>query len=267
MPRVCVEPLPHPGPDPYPDGQDPAPGVGEAVAGVDVDTQRTARGSVRAAGGTGHGPAREVPPSTVARLPGYLRALQGLEGVVTTSSDELADAAGVTPAQLRKDLSYLGSYGRRGVGYDVEHLSEQIGVVLGLTTQRRVVIVGIGNLGHALANYSVFAERGFGVVGLVDADPALVGTAVAGLVVHPPEDLAELVRTTDATIGIIATPASSAQTVCDALVAAGVVGILTFAPRALRVPAHVDLRAVDVASELQILAFHDRRRAGLGDSA
>jgi len=208
-----------------------------------------------------------VPPSTVARLPGYLRALQGLEGVVTTSSDELADAAGVTPAQLRKDLSYLGSYGRRGVGYDVEHLSEQIGVVLGLTTQRRVVIVGIGNLGHALANYSVFAERGFGVGGRVDGDPALVGTGVAGLVVHPPEDLAELVRTTDATIGIIATPASSAQAVCDALVAAGVVGILTFAPRALRVPAHVDLRAVDVASELQILAFHDRRRAGLGDSA
>ena len=91
------------------------------------------------------------------------------------------------PAQLRKDLSFLGSYGRRGVGYDVQHLSEQIGVVLGLTTQRRVVIVGIGNLGHALASYSVFAERGFAVVGLVDADPAVVGTSVAGLVVQPPD--------------------------------------------------------------------------------
>ncbi|WP_028045143.1 redox-sensing transcriptional repressor Rex [Cellulomonas sp. URHE0023] len=232
-----------------------------------MDTQRTARGSVRAARAVGQGPAREVPPSTVARLPGYLRALQGLEGVVTTSSDELAHAAGVTPAQLRKDLSFLGSYGRRGVGYDVEHLSEQIGVVLGLTTQRRVVIVGIGNLGHALASYSVFAERGFAVVGLVDADPAVVGTTVAGLVVRPWQDVGEVVRTTDATIGIIATPASSAQEVCDALVEAGVVGILTFAPRALRVPARVDLRAVDVASELQILAFHDRRRTSTGDWA
>ena len=213
--------------------------------------------------------ARQVPPSTVARLPGYLRALQGLddEGVVTTSSEELAGAAGVSPAQLRKDLSFLGSYGRRGVGYDVMHLSEQIGVVLGLTTQRRVVIVGIGNLGHALASYSVFAERGFAVVGLVDADAAVVGTTVGGLVVQPAAALAEVVRGAGATIGIIATPAASAQDVCDALVDAGVVGILTFAPRALRVPGHVDLRAVDVASELQILAFHDRRRAGTAEPA
>jgi redox-sensing transcriptional repressor len=237
-----------------------------AVAGVDVDTQRTGP-RAHSPGAAGHGSAREVPPSTVARLPGYLWALQGLEGVVTTSSEELAQAAGVTPAQLRKDLSFLGSYGRRGVGYDVQHLSEQIGVVLGLTTTRRVVIVGIGNLGHALASYSVFAERGFAVVGLVDADPSVVGTSVGGLVVQPPEQLAELVRTSGASIGIIATPAAAAQAVCDALVDAGVVGILTFAPRPLRVPEHVDLRAVDVASELQILAFHDRRRAGTGDSA
>ncbi|WP_426593105.1 redox-sensing transcriptional repressor Rex [Cellulomonas sp. McL0617] len=231
-----------------------------------MDTQRTGPRSTPRVRAVGHGAAREVPPATVARLPGYLRALQGLEGVVTTSSDELAHAAGVTPAQLRKDLSFLGSYGRRGVGYDVRHLSEQIGVVLGLTTQRRVVIVGIGNLGHALASYSVFAERGFAVVGLVDTDPAVIGTTVSGLVVQPAQELAGLVRATDASIGIIATPAASAQAVCDALVEAGVVGILTFAPRALRVPEHVDLRAVDVASELQILAFHDRRRAG-GDSA
>ena len=138
-------------------------------------------------------------------------------------------------------------------------------MVLGLTTQRRVVIVGIGNLGHALASYSVFAERGFAVVGLVDADPAVVG--------HDGRRASSCSRrrrcTTwsagpDATIGIIATPAAVAQDVCDELVAAGVVGILTFAPRALRVPPHVDLRAVDVASELQILAFHDRRRTGTG---
>ena len=234
-----------------------------------MDTQRRGpRAHARATepGATGRAGARDVPTATVARLPGYLRVLTGLttDGVVTTSSEELAAGAGVTPAQLRKDLSFLGSYGRRGVGYDVLHLSEQISVVLGLTTQRRVVIVGIGNLGHALASYSVFAERGFAVVGLVDADPAVVGTTVGGLVVQPPTALHDVVSGSDATIGIIATPAAVAQDVCDELVAAGVVGILTFAPRALRVPPHVDLRAVDVASELQILAFHDRRRTGTG---
>jgi redox-sensing transcriptional repressor len=217
-------------------------------------------------GAVGRSRARDVPPATVARLPGYVRALSALsaEGIVTTSSDELAAGAGVSPAQLRKDLSFLGTYGRRGVGYDVLHLSEQISVVLGLTTQRRVVIVGIGNLGHALASYSVFAERGFAVVALVDADPAVVGTTVGGLVVQPVATLGDVVGAAQATIGIIATPAAAAQDVCDALVGAGVVGILTFAPRALRVPEHVDLRAVDVASELQILAFHDRRRTRTG---
>ncbi|MBO3083468.1 redox-sensing transcriptional repressor Rex [Cellulomonas fengjieae] len=233
-----------------------------------MDTQRTGprarTGAVEPGAGRSRG--RDVPPATVARLPGYVRVLRSLsqDGVVTTSSEELAAGAGVTPAQLRKDLSFLGSYGRRGVGYDVVHLSEQISVALGLTTQRRVVIVGIGNLGHALASYSVFAERGFAVVGLIDADPAVVGTTVAGLVVQPSSALSDVVSAADATIGIIATPAAVAQDVCTALVAAGVVGILTFAPRALRVPPHVDLRAVDVASELQILAFHDHRRTGTG---
>jgi len=209
---------------------------------------------------------RPVPPATVARLPGYLRALGSLvdDGVVTTSSDELAERAGVSSAQLRKDLSFLGSYGRRGVGYEVAHLSEQVGVVLGLATQRRVVIVGIGNLGHALANYSGFAERGFAVVGLLDADPAVVGTTVAGLVVEPADELARVVEQRDVSIGVIAAPAHAAQGVCDALVGAGVSGILTFAPGALRVPDHVDVRAVDVASELQILAFHDARRSATG---
>ncbi len=204
-----------------------------------------------------------MPPATVARLPGYLRALEATaaSGAVLTSSEELATRAGVTPAQLRKDLSFLGSYGRRGVGYDVSHLREQITVVLGLADVRRVIVVGVGNLGHALANYAGIAERGFALVGLVDADPAVVGTSVAGLVVEPADDLAGVVARTRATIAVLTTPASVAQAVCDELVAAGVVGILTFAPGALRVPRHVDVRAVDVASELQILAFHDRARS------
>jgi len=206
---------------------------------------------------------REVPPAAVARLPVYLRALGVLEdqGVVTTSSRALALLVGVGPAQLRKDLSYLGSHGTKGVGYDVVHLRRQITVALGLTSQRRVVIIGVGHLGHALANYSGFAGRDFVVVGLVDADPRVAGTTVAGLRVSPAEALEDVVATTGATIAVIATPAEAAQEVCDRAVAAGISGVLCFAPRALRVPPHVDLRTVDLGSELQILAFHDRRKA------
>jgi len=205
---------------------------------------------------------RAVPPATVGRLPVYLRALGVLagQGVVTTSSRGLALLAGVGPAQVRKDLSHLGSHGTKGVGYDVAHLSRQITVVLGLTSQRRVVILGVGHLGHALANYSGFAGRDFAVVGLVDADPAVVGTTVAGLRVDPAQRLEEVVATTGATIAVIATPPEVAQEVCDRAVAAGVSGVLCFAPRALRVPPGVDLRAVDLGSELQILAFHHRRK-------
>lgn len=204
----------------------------------------------------------DVPAATVARLPAYVRALEGLlaDGHATTSSEELAARSGASPALVRKDLSSLGSWGRRGVGYDTAHLRDQVVTVLGLTTQRRVVVVGVGHLGHALAHYPGFADRGFAVVGLVDVDPHVVGTAVGGLVVEPFEALDDLVARTGASIGIIATPAGPAQQVCDALVEAGVSGILTFAPRALHVPDGVDLRAVDVAAELSILAFHDRRR-------
>lgn len=209
---------------------------------------------------------RAVPPATVARLPGYLRALEALAagGSTLTSSDGLAAQAGVSPAQLRKDLSFLGSYGRRGVGYDVAHLREQVAVALGLSSERRVVLVGVGNLGHALAGYAGFAARGFALVALVDADPGVVGTVVAGLPVHPVADLARVVASSGATIAVLATPAAVAQEVCDTLVDAGVVGVLNFAPCALRVPSHVDVRAVDLASELQILAFHDRRRSADG---
>ncbi len=204
---------------------------------------------------------RRVPPSTVARLPVYLRALDGLaeRGVTQTSSGELAALAGVGSAQLRRDLSFLGSHGVRGVGYDVEHLQAQVAAELGLTGDLPVVIVGIGNLGHALANYVVAAGTGFRVAALVDADPAVVGTRVAGLVVEDDAHLAEVVRREGATLAVLATPASVAQDVCDRLVAAGVTGILTFVPRVLAVPDDVDLRTVDLATELQILAFHARR--------
>lgn len=201
----------------------------------------------------------------MARLPLYLRALAALadRGVDTVSSEELAESAGVNSAKLRKDLSYLGSYGTRGVGYDVSYLRRQISSEIGLTQDWPVVIVGIGNLGHALANYAGFASRGFRVAALVDAAPALTGKHVAGLTVHHTDDLERLVAQHSIAIGVIATPAAAAQQVCDRLVAAGVTSILNFAPTLLHVPEQVGLRKVDLSIELQILAYHEQRRTGV----
>jgi len=167
---------------------------------------------------------RPIPEATVGRLPLYLRALVELAGAgaATVSSDALADATGVNSAKVRKDLSHLGSYGTRGVGYDVAYLLHQIRRELGLTQHWPIVIVGIGNLGHALANYRGFAERGFETAALVDADPSKVGEQVGGLLIRPLEELPGIVREHAAVIGVIATPAPAAQQVADALVAAGI---------------------------------------------
>ena len=204
-----------------------------------------------------------IPAATVARLPLYLRVLGTLadEGVTTVSSEELAAAAGVNSAKLRKDLSQLGSYGTRGVGYDVDYLVYQVSRELGLTQDWPVVIVGLGHLGHALANYGGFASRGFAVRALVDSDPEIVGTRVAGLVVSPLDALEEIIGAQGVAIAVIATPAPAAQDVCDRLVASGVSSILNFAPSVLVVPEHVEVRKVDLSTELQILAFHEQRKA------
>jgi redox-sensing transcriptional repressor len=217
----------------------------------------------RAAQGRDVGARRSgVPEATVGRLPLYHRVLVDLSdaGVSTVSSDALATAAGVSPAKLRKDLSFLGTYGTRGVGYDVSVLIEQIGAELGITSEWPVVIIGVGHLGHALANYGGFASRGFRLVALLDDDPAVLGREVAGVVVRPSGDLGLVARAEGALIGVIATPPAAAQQVADALVACGVRSILNFAPVVLSVPADVDVRRVDLASELQILAFHQQRR-------
>ncbi|MBI4941569.1 MAG: redox-sensing transcriptional repressor Rex [Actinobacteria bacterium] len=203
-----------------------------------------------------------IPDATVARLPVYLRALTTLaeDGTATVSSEELAAAAGVGSAKLRKDLSHLGSYGTRGVGYEVEYLVYQISRELGLTQDWRVVIVGVGNLGHALANYGGFVSRGFTVAALLDADDRIVGETVGGLVVRPVDDLEEVVAEQGVHIGVVATPAPAAQDVCDRLVAAGVTSVLNFAPVVLLVPDTVMVRKVDLSTELQILAFHEQRQ-------
>jgi redox-sensing transcriptional repressor len=213
--------------------------------------------------------AREIPEATVARLPVYLRALTTLsdEGTSTCSSEDLASAAGVNSAKLRKDLSYLGSYGTRGVGYDVEYLRYQIAREIGVTQDWPVVIVGIGNLGHALANYSGFRSRGFRVVALLDADPVREGEVVAGVEVRPFDHLEKIVSEHDVAIGVIATPALAAQDVADRMVACGVTSILNFAPSVIAVPDGVDVRKVDLSIELQILAYHEQRKAQVMDGA
>ena len=206
---------------------------------------------------------RGIPEATVARLPVYLRALITLaeRGIATCSSEELATAAGVNSAKLRKDLSYLGSYGTRGVGYDVEYLRYQIAREIGVTQDWPVVIVGIGNLGHALANYSGFSSRGFRIAALLDADPNRAGDSIGDLPISAFDSVEEVVAEHGVAIGVIATPAPAAQDVCDRLVAAGVTSILNFAPTVLSVPDGVDVRKVDLSIELQILAYHEQRKA------
>ncbi len=196
-----------------------------------------------------------IPRVTVERLPIYLQCLDELPNSDWISSERLASMAGVNPAQVRKDLSYLGSYGVRGVGYDVEHLRQQIERELGSCS---VAIVGAGNLGAALANYPGFEDKGFAVVGVFDSDEQKVGMKVDGVVVEPASELEKAVIERNVAIGIIATPAHAAQEVAERLAAAGVQSILNFAPVILQVPAGVEVRRVDLSTELQILSFYLR---------
>jgi redox-sensing transcriptional repressor len=210
-----------------------------------------------------HRTRRRIPEATIARLPVYLQILieQFDLAVHSISSEGLAELAGVNAAKVRKDLSYLGSYGTRGVGYEVQYLVYQIRRELGLDHDWPVVIVGAGNLGQALAGYGGFNDRGFPVAGIVDIDPHKVDTSVAGVRVRLLDDLNDIVASKDISIGVIATPPLAAQDAADRLVEAGVTSILNFAPVVLSVPAGVSVRKVDLAVELQILSYHEQRRA------
>lgn len=205
---------------------------------------------------------RPIPEATVARLPMYLRSLLDLaesRGVMTVSSEELARLAGVNAAKVRKDLSYLGSYGTRGVGYDVEYLLYQITRELGLTQDWPTAMIGIGNLGRALASYKGFSERGFRITALFDTDDNVIGQEVGGVIVRHVDELKEAVAEEGLCIGIISTPPSGAQEVAEKLVDAGIKSILNFAPSHVNVPPDVNVRKVDLSVELQILSFYQQR--------
>jgi redox-sensing transcriptional repressor len=195
--------------------------------------------------------------ASVGRLSLYLRRLEGFlrQGVLKVSSGQLGESLGITDAQVRKDLTHLGHLGQPGIGYPVRELIEAIRRVLGIDRDWAVVVVGVGNLARALLRYRGFQQRGFRIVALFDSDPAKVGQAVDGLKVHPPEAMAGVIAATRAELGVVAVPSEAAQGVADALVAAGVRGVLNFAPVVLRLPGRVSLVSVDLTVQLEQLAF------------
>ncbi len=202
-------------------------------------------------------------------MPRYQRALVGLaaDGTETVSSDHLAELVGVNAATLRRDLGSLSITGTRGVGYDVKYLVFEINVELGLNHEWPVVIVGAGNLGRALANYSGLADRGFPIRCLCDIDAAKVGTKASGLPVCHMDELPDLVPELGIAVAVIATPTEGAQVAADRVVEAGVNSILNFTAHSIQVPDHVVVRRVDLATELQILSFYQQRQVGASTGA
>ena len=200
---------------------------------------------------------RKIPPATVKRLPLYLQCLDQIDSdSIGISSKNLADLAKVNDAQVRRDLSYLGTLGTRGVGYDIKTLRNQLQLELGLVEGWSAVIVGVGNLGSALAHYGGFKDKGFGVVGLFDDDPKKINSQVAGLVVTPLSKMEEYCKKYNVAIGIIATPGEYAQGVADQLIDCGVRSILNFAPVLFKNVKDVQIRSVDLSQELQILSYY-----------
>ena len=192
---------------------------------------------------------RRIAESTVRRLSIYLSFLEEIqaEGVATTSSDDLAKLGGTTSAQVRKDLSFFGSFGKRGLGYSVPELAESLREILGLGKQWRVCIIGAGKIGAALARYAGFEERGFNVTGLYDSDPAKVGHHSGNIVIRDTRDLEKDVEAGKYDIGVITVPAENAQSIVDRLVKSGIKAILSFAPTQLSVPDDFELRTVNMA--------------------
>jgi redox-sensing transcriptional repressor len=200
----------------------------------------------------------EIPDVVIDRLPVYARALASLEraGREVVSSQELGTQLGVTPAQIRKDLSYFGRFGKQGRGYNVRRLLEELHQILGLDRRWTMVVVGVGQLGRAVLSYAGFAPQGFEIIEAFDADPAVIGSRIDQLVVKPADDIRQILGVRSVDIGIVATPASSAQKVIDALVDSGVKAILNYAPIAAHVPHHVHVKDIDPVLSLQSMTFY-----------
>ncbi|HZK84903.1 MAG TPA: redox-sensing transcriptional repressor Rex [Desulfosporosinus sp.] len=200
----------------------------------------------------------KIPEATIIRLSVYSRHLTDVDrrGIITTSSGDIAEGVGVSPAQVRKDLAYFGEFGTRGVGYNVKDLRQHILRILGLSSDWSVSLVGAGNLGLALSSYKGFRERGFIITSIFDADPKKVGTMIGNVEVLPIEQLVEVAKQNLTQIGIVAVPAQVAQEIADQLIEAGVKAILNFAPVILNIPPQIELRNVDLAVNLEVLTFN-----------
>ncbi len=201
----------------------------------------------------------KVPEATIKRLSIYMRVLRDLEkkGVEVISSAELADICGVNAAQIRKDLTYFGEFGIRGVGYYVKELHFDIRRVLGLNQKRNVALVGVGNLGRALASYRNFTEHGYTFVAAFDVDPKKVGTYLpSGVPIHAMEDMPRVAAEKKIEIAIITTPGEAAQAAADMVVRSGIKGILNFAPVQIHVPPDIKVKKVDLTTEFDNLVYH-----------
>ncbi len=200
----------------------------------------------------------EIPDVVIDRLPVYARALAALErnGREVVSSQELGATLGVTPAQIRKDLSYFGRFGKQGRGYNVKRLLEELRQILGIDREWTMVLVGIGQLGRAILQYGGFAPQGFRILAAFDAHPDVIGEKIEGLVVQPADELRDVLAGMHIDIGIVATPAASAQSVIDALIASGVNAILNYAPIAAQVPPGIHIKHIDPVLALQSMTFY-----------
>lgn len=202
--------------------------------------------------------ALKISEAVVRRLPVYLRHLVELKQheVLTVSSQDLGQKLDLNPAQIRKDLAYFGDFGRKGIGYDVSYLIEQIRHILKLDMKIHVALVGAGKLGHALCNYTVYLQDNMKIVAVFDAMSDKVGTSISNLKVQPMESLIDTVKELDIRIGIITVPANEAQMVADQFVEAGVEAILNFAPVILKVPSHIRVHTADFTTDLFSLAYY-----------
>lgn len=200
----------------------------------------------------------KISEAVVRRLPIYLRYLNELilADIQTVSSQALGEKLDLNPAQIRKDLAYFGDFGKKGIGYDVHYLVEQIRHILKLDQKWNVALIGAGNLGHALSNYNRYHNDSMRIVAIFDQQAEKVGTEIHQLTIQPMDELIDTVQTRDVRIGIITVPASEAQAVADELVRAGISAILNFAPVILRAPAHVRIHHADFTTELQSLAYY-----------
>ncbi|WP_088188361.1 redox-sensing transcriptional repressor Rex [Desulfosporosinus sp. FKA] len=200
----------------------------------------------------------KIPEATIIRLSVYSRHLTDVDrkGIITTSSGDIAEGVGVSPAQVRKDLAYFGEFGTRGVGYNVKDLRQHILRILGLSVDWSVALVGAGHLGLALSSYKGFRERGFIITSIFDSDPDKIGTKIGDVEILPIDHIEEVTRQNQTQIGIIAVPSSVAQEIADKLIKAGVQAILNFAPVVLNVPPEIELRNVDLAVNLEVLTFN-----------